>query len=144
MTKAIYILVADSSQAIIYAKIDHENTLTEIRHFECLNCKLHNIDLVSDKPGRVTQQSGKRAKGLSTHQSPKDREVEIFAKSLCDFLNKARKENKFDELILAAPPKFLGVLHKKLNTETSKMIRQNINKNLLKKSGEIIMESAGL
>jgi protein required for attachment to host cells len=136
-----YILAADSTQATVYAQQGHNKPLIEIKSFECPDCKLNNFELDSDRPGRATQQQSKRAKNLNTKMSRRERAIQIFAKELCGFLDQSRKENKYDELVLAASPNFLGILHKNLNEETSKKIKQNINKNLLKKSSELILRA---
>jgi protein required for attachment to host cells len=141
MIKTTYILSANSNKATLYSKKNNENSLTEIKYFECPECKLHNTDLVSDRPGRVAQQSSKRTKGLSSSQTPKERLIEMFAKSLSEYLDKARKENQFENLIIASSPKFLGILHSKLSEETTKTIIQNINKDLSEKKGLSILQA---
>ena len=133
MIKTTYILSANSTKATLYSKKSNEKSLMEIKQFECPEGKLHNSDLVSDKSGRVAQQSAHRTKGLSSTQSPKERVIEMFAKTLCEYLDKARKENQFDDLIIASSPKFLGLLHSKLSEETTKVISKNINKDLSQK-----------
>ena len=141
MIKTTFILSANSNEAVLYSKKNNERMLTEVEHFECPECKLHDSELVSDKPGRVAQQSGKRTKGLSTTLSPKERVIEMFAKSLCEYLDKARKENQFDDLIVASSPKFLGVLNSKLSEETTKKITQSINKDLSQKKGPSLLKA---
>jgi protein required for attachment to host cells len=49
---------------------------------------------------------------------------------LGDFLDKARAENRFVELVLIAPPKFLGMLRRSLSREAQKLVKAEIPKQL--------------
>ena len=141
MIKTTYILSANSNKATLYSKKNNESSLKEIMYFECPEAKLHNTDLVSDKPGQANQQYIKRVKGLSSTQTQKERCIEMFAKSLSEYLDRARKEHEYDKLIIASSPKFLGILHSKLNLQTTKTITQNINKDLSQKKNYSALEA---
>lgn len=139
MKNTTYILTANSSEAHIYSLNQDKAIIDELVCFRCPESKLHNVDLVSDKPGRVAQQSGRRTKGLSVSETPKARAIKMFAKSLSAFLDDARKRNQFNDLILAASPKFLGILHKEMDGKTSKIVSRNINKDLSHLSGKSVL-----
>lgn len=68
--------------------------------------------------------SDREAKGAVQH------EVEMFAKKIGDYLDKARTAHRFDRLHLVAPPKFLGQLRKALGKEVQKRIEQELPKDL--------------
>lgn len=141
MKRITYILSANSNKATLYAKNNKESNLKEIKYFECPEAKFHNTDLVSEKNGRVIQQSCKRSKGLSSTQTQKERCIEMFAKSLSEYIDKARKDNEYDELIIASSPKFLGILHSKLNQQITKTITRVVNKDLSQKKNYSTLEA---
>lgn len=78
----------------------------------------------SDKPGR-----GGFTKGCESRHSFQKRhdwhdyQKELFAKKAADYLN--QPERKFDQLIVIAPPKILGVLRAEFSKPvTSKVIKE--------------------
>src|SRR5688572_5236833 len=56
--------------------------------------------------------------------------TELFAKRLGDYLDKARTEHRYDELVLVAPPKFLGMMRKSLGREVEKLVADQVPKDL--------------
>lgn len=84
-----------------------------------------------DKPGRNYQsQSG----NLTRHAYPKrhdwhDMQKDLFAKKAADFLN--RPERLFDELIVIAPAKILGVLRTSFSKKVSSKIVKELSKDLV-------------
>jgi protein required for attachment to host cells len=56
--------------------------------------------------------------------------VELFAKRIGDYLEKARTDHRFESLVLIAPPKFLGTLRKELGKEVRKLVAGEMPKGL--------------
>jgi protein required for attachment to host cells len=140
MIKTTYFLVADSNHATLYSKKNNEKKLKGIKVFECTDCKMQNRHLVSDTPGRSSQQTKRRTISHSPFLSPREKAIEIFAKELTDFLDEARKKNLYDELIIASSPSFMGVLQNKLDKNTSRTVKKSIGKNLTKDNESEILK----
>ena len=64
------------------------------------------------------------------HSSPKQIEAERFAQRLGGYLEDAMARRQFDDLVLVAPPHFLGVLKGALGRQVAKHVRQAIDKDL--------------
>ncbi|HUG79449.1 MAG TPA: host attachment protein, partial [Burkholderiales bacterium] len=62
--------------------------------------------------------------------SPSEHVAEVFAKRIGDYLEKARTEHRYDRLYLVAPPKFLGVLRRKLDRDVEKLVMGELPKDL--------------
>ena len=83
----------------------------------------------------TTQESATSARhGLSAAEGPVRREKREFAHVVADYLNKSGRQGKYQRLILAAPPKFLGDLRAALNAKTRAMVAGDIHKDLTKES----------
>jgi protein required for attachment to host cells len=55
---------------------------------------------------------------------------ELFARRVGDYLDQARQERRYDQLVLVAPPKFLGALRKELRKEVEKLVADELPKDL--------------
>jgi protein required for attachment to host cells len=86
-------------------------------------------DLVTGQPGR-TQQSGNPAQrsSMSERTDPKEVEAEVFARQLAEFLHQAHNHNRFERLVLVAPPHFLGLLRASIDAQVAKLICLSLDK----------------
>lgn len=129
MKKETWIMVANSSLARIF-KLEKRDHLTELKVFEHPESRLHNLDLVSDKPGRDFESGGTRRHALEQKTSPKKQEFSVFAKLLADYLEDARNQGTFDTLYIAASPSLLGLLREALHPNTVKIIKGEVDKDM--------------
>lgn len=123
-----WIVAADSSRARILQVMDRERRLSEIEDLYNPGGRLQERELTSDAEPRFRGTDGpgsdREAKGAVDH------EVEIFAKKIGDYLDKARTSHRYDRLHLVAPPKFLGQLRKELGKEVQKLVAEELPKDL--------------
>jgi protein required for attachment to host cells len=118
-----WILVADSSRAKVFESPDGRKPWREIEEFEHPEGRAHNRDLRTDAEGRYYGK-GERQQGhvAAPQVSATEHEAELFAKHLCDHLDKARTEHRYGKLCIVAPPKFLGLLRQHLPREVEKLV----------------------
>lgn len=67
---------------------------------------------------------------MDMERTPHNPEVERFAKLIGDMLQKSRAKNRYDELVLVAEPKLLGIINNHLEAPTKRVIVHKISKNL--------------
>jgi protein required for attachment to host cells len=119
-----WIIAADASRAKVLQVTDREQ-LVEVEDFVNPEGRLQNREIDSDARGRFpggnTWQPGVEA---VEHRS------ELFAKRVADYLEKARAERRYDRLVLAAAPKYLGQLRKELHKEVEKLVAEELPKDL--------------
>lgn len=96
---------------------------------------LQNRELHSDKPGRSFNSVGEGRHSLSKEHSPSEKIAQQFARDLAGMLNKGRTK-AYDQIILIAEPKFLGLLRSALDSNTAALATQTVNKELLEVSEE--------
>ncbi len=130
------VIVADNARARIFASGTAINRLQELEGFAHPEAHLSNIDLVGDSAGKSVDQHG----SLDPATDARMVEAQAFAKLLGKHLKELHNQQHFDQLILIAPPRFLGLLRKELETPLDKLVTQSIDKDLTTASLEEIIE----
>jgi protein required for attachment to host cells len=126
-----WILTADSSRARIFEWKGRERSFSEIADFLLPEGRSTDGDLVTDVPGRFYGKGEQyQSHKAAPHTDPVQHATELFAKSLADYLDKARTENRYERLYLVAPPKFLGLIREKLSKETHKLIQKELARDI--------------
>ncbi|MEN3292218.1 MAG: hypothetical protein V7642_1471 [Burkholderiales bacterium] len=126
-----WIVAADSSRARIFEAEGAGNNFHEIQDFVNEAGRERHQDLRTDAKGRFY---GKGERDQA-HTAEPDidapvHETELFAKKVCEYLDKARVENKYDELFVVAFSKFLGLMRDSLSKETQKIIKREMTKDI--------------
>jgi protein required for attachment to host cells len=130
------VIVANNAQARIFSSHDVLNHLAEEEAFIHSESRLKNQGLVDDAAGKSRGPHG----SLDPATSPKEHEAETFAKLLVKHLKSMHDERHFDQLILIAPPHFLGLLRKELHSPLDRLIDRTVHKDLTTASIEDIIE----
>jgi protein required for attachment to host cells len=129
MKKGTWLVVANSSFARIF-KLEKKESLVEIESFEHPESRLHERDLVSDKPGRGFESIGQARHNLEQSSSQKQQESIAFAKQLSNYLEEARNKGEYERLYLAASPTLLGLLRQSLHPTTAKLLKGEVDKDM--------------
>ena len=133
-----WIVAADSSRARVLQVADRERLL-EIETLLNPDGRLDERELTSDAHPRFSGHGGVGKPGARATSGPaSDRQetsaqehaTDLFAKRLGSYLGKARSEHRYDELVLVAPPKFLGALRQELDKEVEKLVVDELPKDL--------------
>jgi len=131
MTEITWIVVAESSRARIYGTEAADGALIELADLVHPASRLHEQDLTADLPGSTQDRQGGQRHTVEDTTDIKSHEAEEFAREIGMVLNAGYTDKHFRKLILAAPPKFLGLLRKQLSGETLKAVSREVDKNLL-------------
>jgi protein required for attachment to host cells len=119
-----WIVAADASRARVL-QVAGPQRLVEVDNLLNPEGRLSDREINTDARGRFSGgHTGEDDVGAVDHQ------VELFAKRVGDYLDKARTDHRYDELVLVAPPKFLGALRKELGKEVEKMVTEELPKDL--------------
>lgn len=125
-----WIIAADESRARVLQVTGREQHLTEIEDLVNPAGRLQEKELVTDAEPRFSGRpdggpaSDREAQGVVDHS------VNVFAREVGRYLDKARIESRYDQLVLVAPPKFLGALRKELHKEVEKLVADELPKDL--------------
>jgi protein required for attachment to host cells len=138
-----WVVVAESSHARIFhcnrpgAALEEETALV---HPES---RLHAQDIHSDLPGRAFDSGGEGRHAMSREIDPKRHEAEVFARELISHIESARTSRKFDELIIAASPAFLGLLRERMSSALRQRVIHTVAKNLVHEDKAVITRQLG-
>lgn len=127
--KTTWIVAADASRARVLQVAGREHLL-EVESLANPEGRLQNREINTDAQGRFAgpDRPGGHSSGDEDHTV--DHYNELFAKRVGDYLDQARTQHRFDELVLVAPPKFLGALRKELGKEVEKLVADQLPKDL--------------
>lgn len=128
-----WILVTDTASGRLFSTELPEDMWTLVQAFQHPESREPARDSRTTAPyGRTHQGAGHGGvqSAFEPHTSPLEIEHGHFAAELGKFLEKARVENKFDELVLVAAPHFLGQLKNALPAQTLKRLKTTIDKDL--------------
>jgi protein required for attachment to host cells len=125
-----WILVGDASRARLFSTPGKRKPWSLVREFDHPGSRAKGSEIMADRPGRM-QQSGSSARpAMEPSTPPKEVEAERFAQELAAVLETGHGRNSFEQLILVAPPQFLGLLRKCLNAPLAKRIVATVDKDL--------------
>ena len=134
-----WILVANRSGASLFESNWPGETIRRLQDIPHPQGRLQNSEIDSDKPGRAFDSMGEGRHGMSKEHGATEKVAQQFARELAELLNKNRNTNVYDQLILMAEPKFLGLLRAALDSNTAALVVQTVNKELLEVSPEDVI-----
>jgi protein required for attachment to host cells len=123
------VLAADGKKALLFRNEGDRkySILQTLTHEEIVNPATRDVG--SDRPGRAFSSIGKRRSGYD--QTDWHRQAEQrFARRAADLLEAAASGND-EDLVIVAPPQFLGLLRTQLSASVGKRVRAEINKDLV-------------
>lgn len=125
-----WIVAADESRARVLQVARPEKRLEEIESMLNPEARLQDRDLQSDAEPRFRGRADGGPASDREAQGAVEYSAQSFAREVGRYLEKARVEHRFDELVLVAPPKFLGALRKELDKEVGKLVKDELAKDL--------------
>lgn len=118
-----WIMVANASQAKLFANLGPKKGLQLVKELEHPESREKAANLVSDRVGNY-QGSGSYAQPTA----PKEHEAERFAQELSRELEEGRVNNAYERLILVASAHFMGLLNSRLTSHVRNKVSESIEK----------------
>jgi len=134
----VSVVVADASRARILSTRDVPGQLSELEDRVHPESRLREQDLVADGSGSGSDSGGHGKHSMGHEKAAHDRQAEIFAKELCEHLDKLHRREKIHRLYLVAPPSFLGLIRSRLSKQCASLVAGEVSKNLVTHSLEEI------
>lgn len=135
MTRTM-ILVADSSRARLFMADTPKAVLREVEDFASPEGRMHEGDLVSDRPGSGRGAAGQGLRMFDQPTTAQDEARTVFARRLVERLEQDRKKGVFDQCVLVAPAAMLGKLRAELKGPLAKTLVETLDKNLVQHTSE--------
>jgi protein required for attachment to host cells len=137
--KLTWILVADSTRARIFTADTPSSPLEEIEDFSHSEGRLHDREITSDLPGKIKSVGG-GGHAFEQPTDPKKHEADMFAHRVAQYLEDAHNTNRFEQLLIVAPPTFLGLLRNQLPEPIKKLVCFELDKEITRQSAADIRQ----
>lgn len=115
----VRVVVADQSEVRFYDLAQSNAPLVLAGRMAYPTGRLQNHELVSDRPDPADD------------KDPHRHEADVFARAVIRSLEHAQQMHRFDRLVLVAPPGFLGLLHRHMPAGLSRLVAEEIGKDLV-------------
>jgi protein required for attachment to host cells len=124
-----WIVVADAAAARIFSRNAAEPKLSLVDRLAHAQSRAHTGDLRTGGKGTVQESSGYSQFQPDPQTTTPEKHADIFAKQLAERLKSGLNDDRFDSLIIAADPSFLGRIRDHLDGPLKKTVKQTIDKN---------------
>jgi protein required for attachment to host cells len=135
-----WVVVADNSRARFFSADTPASQLLETETLSHPEARLHQADLVSDRPGR-DRNSGIGTHNMGHESDAKDESAIRFATEVCNRLEQGRIKSQFDKLYIVAAPSFLGLIRKHQSAALKKIVAGEVAKNMAMKGAAEIKKN---
>lgn len=125
--KRVWAVVADGARARILKNIGHS---TDASMISLEADKTPVGELMSDQAGRTFSSVGNSRSAMAAASDPVRENEKAFADQLSTLLEKSRRENAIDSLIVVAAPRTLGDLRLTMSPQLQKIVDVESNKDL--------------
>ncbi|WP_229493915.1 host attachment protein [Massilia arenae] len=148
-------IAANAGRARIFSDADKASSLQEVDDLVNPAAQQRVLDIVTDKMSpRSAQNSGHNIGGgqgggfqhaapagaqgndYQPAVTPAEHESQRFAKDISNYLQQAHQAGRFQQLVLAASPEFLGVLREKIDPQIKALIKREVNKDYTHSNGQ--------
>lgn len=124
----IWILAANSGKATLFVAESPKSQLMELETFTNPEVRVRQAELTSDRPGRSFDSHGEGRHAMAVETNPKEHEQISFARTIVNRLERGRKENAYNRLIVVAAPGFLGLLRANYSAPLNELLTEEIDK----------------
>lgn len=129
MKRKTWIVVANEIEATVYESTRSEEAPKRLKRLLFPQGRLKRSQITSDRAGHAIRTS-KGGVPLEGKSDPKRELLKVFARRINALLENGASKNKYDNIILMAEPRFLGVLRKVMCKKCQSKITKEIRKDL--------------
>lgn len=125
LPRARWYLFANQSEAVIFTG-DAVGPHFFVARLKNNRARRRERELGDDRPGRVV--SGSSRHSLGREKVHHQHHIETFVARIAARLGRGLNEGRYDDLVVAAEPHFLGLLRKSLPEKVSEKVAEEIHK----------------
>jgi protein required for attachment to host cells len=140
------VVLADQAGARFYEVDAIGGAFRQVGEMSDFKARLHDRDFKSDRPGRVYDhaQGSLHRRGAVAHhatggeETPRRHEAFAFASRIAQSLESARNAHEFDQLVVMAGPRFMGMLRTAMPKHLQELVVVEVLKDLMHEPEEVI------
>jgi len=137
----VWILVADRARARLFSLAKGASRMIEIEDFVNPEARIPDHEREHAPPPRVHDRFGEGRHAIEAHTSPREKATSQFAAMLGSHLKHAHDEQRYRDLVLVAPPRFLGALNAALGARLGETVLLRVSQNLTRSPVNEIRET---
>ena len=137
----VWILVADRARARLFSLAKGASRMIEIEDFVNSEARIPDHEREHAPPPRVHDRFGEGRHAIEAHTSPREKAALQFAAMLGSHLKRAHNEQRYRDLVLIAPPGFLGALNAALGARLGETVLSRVSRNLTRSPANEIREA---
>ena len=138
--KPTLIVVTDARHFRLFSTDDHGASINHIAGDLDSIPNPPSRDHKSERPGRAFAGSGPRRSAIQPKTDSHQAAEENFAKAVAEELEALAAAGVYKDIVLFAPPTFLGALREHIGQHCAKLLHAQVHKDLTKSSQEKIRE----
>jgi protein required for attachment to host cells len=120
--RTAWIVVADAGRARILSQVGRVAALSVVQELDNPSGRAHNVDLVTDQPGRFQKTGSNVGSAMDPPTDPHEEQAREFAHKLNHLVEAAATAGTFDDLVMVAPAHFLGLLQSGMKPASRKRL----------------------
>ena len=136
--KPTLIVVSDARHFRLFSTDDHGLSINHIAGDLDSMPNPPSRDHKSERPGRAFSSAGSRRSSIEPKTDPHKAAEESFAKTVAEELERLMASEAYKNVVLFAPPVFLGELREQFGQHYRKLLRAEVHKDLTKSTQEEI------
>lgn len=130
MKQRFWILVAHRAGARLFEQSGRGQPLRLVESIDHPEGRLRKHDLDADTGGRAFDRMGEHRHAVEPEHSATEHLAESFAKSLAVRLRQGREAGAFDQAVVVADPRSLGLIRGALDSFTAAVVERTLDKDL--------------
>ncbi|HUB88104.1 MAG TPA: host attachment protein [Dyella sp.] len=131
MSRKTWVLVADAAKARLFELAGKGTNLTEIACYTHPNGRAPGCHPMHGRLPRTHESMGASRHAIEPKTTLKDKHAKEFADTLSNVVQHGRLQDLYDDLVLIAPPRFLGTLHECMDEQTLKRVVSELGNDLM-------------
>ncbi|MEN8175302.1 MAG: host attachment protein [Pseudomonadota bacterium] len=130
----VLIVVADAGRARFFETDLRHGAYKEVDDRVDPAARVPQAKLASDEPGMQAMAGNPATHGLQEKITPKQQEEIRFAGEVVDQIRRTLDSNNVEKFLLAAPPRFLGLLRNAMSDRLARALAGDLDKDLTQHS----------
>lgn len=135
-----WILVADRARARLFALSDDDRALREVEDFLNPDGRAAGREIEQDRPPRTFDRVGAGRHAIEPQTTLREKTAHNFARALETVLERGRAGHCYDQLVLIAPPQFLGTLNRVLDEQVRACVAAEVPNDLTMADAQAVLE----
>jgi protein required for attachment to host cells len=135
-----WIAVVDGSRARIFERVGRNGNIAVVLERDEPEARKRTGEIVSDRRGRNTAAPGIARHAMDPKTTAHEHLEETFVRGIAREIDHAAAVNRFDELIVIAPPRALGEMRQALSPSARSRVVNEIDKDLVQLNAKQLVD----